>query len=154
MNLLLGWSFRLPAMFAVLAFVLLAPPAAAGDGEDYGTVVGVIWLRCYDGDTCTFNIPGWPAVVGERITVRIRGLDTPEVKGRCARERELAREARRTVVDALREATAIEFRRVGRDKYFRLLAEVWADGESVGDRLLARGLARPYDGGTKHAWCE
>ena len=40
------------------------------------TFEGVIWLRCYDGDTCTFTIPSVHPFFGEKISVRIRGIDT------------------------------------------------------------------------------
>ncbi|MBT9528863.1 MAG: thermonuclease family protein, partial [Pseudomonas sp.] len=41
---------------------------------------------------------------------------------------------------------------IRRDKYFRLLAEVWIDGHSLGDLLLKAGLAKVYTGGTKSPW--
>ena len=43
----------------------------------------------------------------------------------------------------------IDLREVERGKYFRLVAEVIADGENMSDVLLERGLAWPYDGGTR-----
>ena len=43
----------------------------------------------------------------------------------------------------------IDLREVERGKYFRLVAEVIADGENLSDVLLARGLAWPYDGGKR-----
>jgi endonuclease YncB( thermonuclease family) len=54
----------------------------------------------------------------------------------------------------LRQAKVISLKHVGRDKYFRLDAEVWADGENMSTVLLAEGLARPYDGGKRKGWCE
>jgi endonuclease YncB( thermonuclease family) len=38
--------------------------------------------------------------------------------------------------------------------YFRLLAEVWVDGESLGESLIDAGYARPYAGGKKQGWCQ
>jgi len=32
-----------------------------------------------------------------------------------------------------------------RDKYFRVLAEVWIDGESLGEKLESDCLAKEYD---------
>ena len=41
-----------------------------------------------------------------------------------------------------------------RDKYFRILAGIRADGRDVGRMLIEAGLAVQYDGGTKTAnWC-
>ena len=38
-----------------------------------------------------------------------------------------------------------------RDKYGRLLGDLYVEGRSVGDILVEEGLACPYDGGTKKA---
>tara|TARA_R100000152_G_C6716845_1_gene143471 strand:- start:202 stop:612 length:411 start_codon:yes stop_codon:yes gene_type:complete len=38
-----------------------------------------------------------------------------------------------------------------RDKYGRLLGELYVEGKSVGDTLVEEGLACVYDGGTKNA---
>ena len=58
-------------------------------------------------------------------------------------------EARDALVERLRRAKALDLHEVKRGKYFRLVAEVIADEENMSDLLLARGLARPYDGGTQ-----
>ena len=57
--------------------------------------------------------------------------------------------ARDALVERLRQAKVIDLREVERGKYFRLVAEVIADGENLSDVLLERGLAWPYDGGTR-----
>ena len=75
---------------------------------------------------------------------RIRGA--PEVRTKCDAEKAAAREARDMLAERLRPATAIELREVTRGKYFRLVAEVLADGVNLSALLLERGLARPYDG--------
>ena len=46
----------------------------------------------------------------------------------------------------------VALRRVRRDKYFPLLAEVSSGGLSAGARLLELGLARRYHGGRREAW--
>ena len=43
----------------------------------------------------------------------------------------------------------IELHGVTRRKYFRLVAEVIADGENMSDVLLEAGLVRPYDSGRR-----
>ena len=41
-----------------------------------------------------------------------------------------------------------------RDKYFRINARVIADGQDLSEMLVVKGLAIPYDGGTKTKdWC-
>lgn len=54
----------------------------------------------------------------------------------------------------LTKAKQIKLKNIGRDKYFRILAEVWADDVSLSKAMLDAGLAKPYDGGTKEVWLE
>ena len=52
-----------------------------------------------------------------------------------------------------RKAITIELKNPQRDKYFRVLAEVWIDGESLGEKLKSDGLAKEYDGeGARPEW--
>ncbi len=106
-------------------------------------------VSVYDGDTFTINIPDWPAVVGEKITVRVFGIDTPEMRGSTVKEYGLAVKARDRLKDLLDNAKNVKLHAVQRDKYFRLLAEVYADKKNVGAILVGEGLAKPYFGGTK-----
>ncbi|MCX2802266.1 thermonuclease family protein [Microbulbifer thermotolerans] len=131
-------------MFRALLLCALALPAAAQQVE----VVAV-----YDGDTFTANVPGWPDIVGHRIGVRVKGVDTPELRGQCPEEKRLARRARQYTVALLRSAEVVELREVERDKYFRLLAEVWADGQRLDLMLIQAGLGREYHGGKRRGWC-
>ncbi len=114
----------------------------------------VLFHGCYDGDTCTFSFPTLPPIFGDRIPVRLAGIDTPEMHGRCPREASLAREARAFTETFLARAKQIEITDLRRDKYFRLDARVKADGQDLSIALLKAGLAELYDGGTKTArWC-
>lgn len=110
---------------------------------------------CYDGDTCTVTLSdaSLPAVLAEHLPVRIAGIDTPERRSHCAAERRLAATAREFLRGRLARATRIDLVAPQRDKYFRLLAMLRADGQDLGAALLAAGLARPYGGGTKMPWC-
>jgi endonuclease YncB( thermonuclease family) len=134
-------------MLWLALFFFWALPAQAEDLEQ------VQYVRCYDGDTCTFNLPGVPAVFGKNISVRLLGIDTPEKYGLCVQEVLMASKAMVLLNLRLRQAKVISLKNVGRDKYFRLDAEVWADGENMSTMLLAEGLARPYDGGKRKGWC-
>ena len=51
------------------------------------------------------------------------------------------------------QASKIELAEPRRDKYFRILAKVMADGNEVAQELVKAGLAVPYDGGKKRDWC-
>ena len=67
----------------------------------------------------------------------------------------LAVEAREEVKSLLSKANRIDLVNIGRDKYFRILADVIADGVSIKLILLSKNLAYEYDGGTKAKtdWC-
>ncbi len=141
---------RLTMMLMVLLPLLLG--AACAHAENF---IDVTYYTCYDGDTCTFTIHGVPDVFGKKIGVRLAGIDTAEVRAECDHEYALAIQARDLVRDMLGNASHITLRDVSRGKYFRLVAQIEADGVDVSQRLLERGLAVPYDGGTKtHKWCE
>jgi endonuclease YncB( thermonuclease family) len=83
------------------------------------------------------------------------GIDTPEIKGMCENEKALARQARAFTHNLMIGAQAIELLEPKRDKYFRILARVMADGKEVAQELVAAGFAVPYNGhGRKKNWCE
>ena len=115
--------------------------------------IGVAYLKSYDADTLTVDIPGWPPVVGDNISVRVRGIDAPEIRGECPREESAAIAARDAARAFLRQGDVV-LRNIGRDKYFRLLADVYVDGESLAGYLLDQGMAREYSGGTRQGWCD
>lgn len=140
-----------------LAVTLLLPAIALGD---YGSVRVDEITSFYDGDTFRAQINDWPPVIGERIPVRIAGINAPERRSRCdteagkERERELAADARIYLVERLRGAESIELRRIERGSFFRIIAEVWADGENVGQKMIEAGHALPYqEGQGGKAWC-
>lgn len=128
-------------------------PACAHDDKTFRCVEV---LKNYDGDTLTVNIPNVPALIGKKISVRVHGIDTPEVKTKNQCEKEAGRMARNLVTSTLKNAKSIELHNVQRDKYFRILADVMVDGKSLKDVLLKNNLAYAYDGGTKQHpdWCK
>lgn len=121
---------------------------------DYGTVQVDQVNSIYDADTFNITVNAWPAIIGKNIRVRVGSLDTPENKGECQEEVEAALLAKQATVAFLRDAKTIELRHMKRDKFFRIDAEVYADGKNLGEYLLAQGHARTYDGGKRHGWCE
>jgi len=109
---------------------------------------------CYDGDTCYIDVPFLPDSL-RKMSIRILGIDTPEIKGKCDKEKELALEAREFANKAFREANEIDYQDLAWDKYGgRLLTNVYLDGKLYSKMIIDAGLARPYDGGTKEGWCD
>ena len=120
--------------------------------KHYGDVEISQVTSIYDGDTFRCNIPNWPPIIGHRISVRINGIDTPEMRDPRPEIRELARQAKMFTVGKLRAAKKIELRNIKRGKYFRIIADVYVDGFSLARMLLNAGLAKSYHGGKKPKW--
>ena len=123
--------------------------------KEYGNITINEVTSIYDGDTFRVNIKGYPSIVGERVPIRINGVDTPEMRGKCVKEKTLAREAKQFTVSKLRDAKVIELRHMQRGKYFRIVADVYVDDKSLADLLIQDNLAVRYDGGAKiKDWCK
>lgn len=107
-----------------------------------------------DGDTVKVVVEVW-ASQSLTTAIRLRGVDTPEIKGKCAGERELAAKGKARVAGLLPAGTTVTLTQLGPDKYHgrHVAAIVLRDGTNVAALLIAEGLARPYDGGKKSSWC-
>ena len=139
-------------LFAI--FLICVMPVTALADKTYGSVTIAEITSIYDGDTFRANIPDYPPIIGQHIGIRIKGVDTPEMRGQCEQEKNMARKAKQYTVTTLRNAKTIELRNMQRGKYFRIVADVYADGQSVGEGLVREGLAVVYDGGKKvKDWC-
>lgn len=116
-------------------------------------VYAITVLSVHDGDTFKAQVPLWPGLSAVTL-VRVLGVDTPELRGRCSTEREAAERARVFTTQALAAARHITLTQLTEDKYGgRIVANVLLDGVSLSERLIAAGLAHSYDGGTKTPWC-
>jgi len=123
--------------------------------EESNNYYGAEYVRNYDGDTVTFDLPKLHPLIGNKIPVRIRGIDTPEIRGKCQQEKELAVKAKLFVTKMLSGADTLDLIDMQRDKYFRIVADILVDGEWLKDVLLKKGLAAPYEGKTKRKdWCK
>ena len=138
------------ALFTILFFTLLNIQAA----PQYGTVTVSKVNSVYDGDTFRVDINSLPPIVGKNIAIRVNGVDTPEIRGKCQYEKNLALKARDFVRDKLSNAKEIKLTNLQRGKYFRVVANVVVDGVSLEQELLDNKLAYRYDGGRKLSWCE
>lgn len=115
-----------------------------------GSFLAVV-LLVNDGDTFKARIEVWPGVEVQ-TAVRVRGIDTPEIKGKCVAEKEAAIKARERLRSLLISDVVVYD--VELDKYAgRVDANVVADGKDVAAILIAEGLARPYTGGARKGWC-
>jgi endonuclease YncB( thermonuclease family) len=106
-------------------------------------------IKVYDGDTFTLasklpynNSPLY------RFSVRMNGIDSPEIKGKTAKEKELA-VASRDALKALIMNQMVELRNVNTEKYGRILADVYIGELCINTWMIDNNYALRYDGGTK-----
>jgi len=108
-------------------------------------------IKVYDGDTITIACGLPPYEPGKPIyrwSVRLRGIDAPEMRTKCVNEKGCAMLAKEMMAAQVLDKV-VTLENVSYDKYGRVLADVFVDSVNVTDRLLANNLAVPYDGGTK-----
>ena len=134
----------------ILALVLLLSLPFSALADD---LIGVEFVKVHDGDTLIINLPALPPVFGHHLGVRLRGIDTPELHGKCEAEARKARAARDYVIQRLSQAKAVALKDPARDKYFRLDVTVMVDGVNLNQDLIQRGYARPYTGQRRQGWC-
>lgn len=142
------------ALRLALPLIVALPAPAADAAETLSGPVAATVLEVIDGDTIAVSARIW---LGQAIETRVRlaGIDTPELRGRCARERALAEQAR----DALTAQIAgrpVVLRDIRYGTYAgRVVALVSAEGTAdMGQALRAAGLARAYSGrGPRPDWC-
>jgi len=138
----------------IILVVLVAHYVVAGNHEDKPLdFKNVKVLRVYDGDTIFVNINKIPPVLGYDLGVRLRGIDTPEIRGKCDHEKELAKQAKILVLEKIiKNKYKVDLKNCERGKYFRIVCDVYAP-DNIGDMLIENNLAYDYEGGTKIDWC-
>ena len=92
-------------------------------------------LRVIDGDTFACDIDEHSAIAGKNISIRLRGINTPELRSKDPEERLSAIFEKQRLSDLLANARVIELRNIDRDKYFRIDADVYIDGEPLLPKL-------------------
>ena len=79
--------------YLVIALIFSSSVSAQNTNQSSDYIVSEI-ISVYDGDTFRANINELPDIVGKNIAIRILGIDTPEIKGECEKEKTLAIKAR------------------------------------------------------------
>ncbi len=106
-------------------------------------------VKVYDGDTITIvsKLPFNESPL-YKWSVRLYGIDCPEIKGKNEEEKEIAQIAKKEV-EKLCLNKNIKLENVNLDKYGRILANVLIDDINISNFLINKKLAVSYDGGTK-----
>lgn len=146
--------------FRVVVLLFLATAATplvgthlAGAAQTFGGPVEARVISVLEGDTFLAEALVWPGHP-VRVNVRIRGIDAPEMKARCAAERAAAVGARDALAGLLTQGGVIISNIAGAKYYGRVLADVTTpDGRPLDRFLLDRNLVRLYGGGRRETWC-
>ena len=107
-------------------------------------------IKVYDGDTITIasKMP-YDASPLYRFSVRLNGIDTPEIKGKTEDEKSMALEARNKLSELIMNKQVF-LKNVSSEKYGRILADVYLDDTiHINQWLIDNRYAVKYDGGTK-----
>ena len=122
---------------------------------DENTFRCVKYIKNHDGDTITFHIPRVHPLIGKNIKVRLKGINTAEINGTAPCEKEKALKAKNLVAQKLQSAKTIHLLNIRRGTFFRIIADVIIDGQSLSKVLLEEKLALPYRKKSKGKinWC-
>ena len=112
-------------------------------------VTGGQVIKVYDGDTITIasKLP-WADSPLYRFSVRLNGIDTPEIKGKDDDEKELAKLARDFMSELILRKIVV-LKNVSLEKYGRILADVYLGDVNLNKLMVEKRFAVTYDGGTK-----
>lgn len=144
----------MPAAFILTLGLAIYPVTTAYAGENQwrsisGPVTAEV-IRIIDGDTIEVDAHPWPGHA-VRVSVRLRGIDTPERRSRCTDQRAAALLARNELQRLVTGVPTVELINVSGGKYYgRVLADMTAGNRDVATAMLESGLARAYRGGKRH----
>ena len=143
---------RFPMTGALLPAIAALATAAPLSAADYSWPV----VRVVDGDTVKVDASADLPPELASLSVRLRGVDTPE-KGRgakCDAEERAGRAATAFTEYAIEKAGSIVVRNPAWGKWGgRVVADLVLDGSSLSSALLEAGHARRYDGSKRDGWC-
>lgn len=112
-------------------------------------------LRAIDGDTVEIQVDFLPSELGNKLHIRIWGVDTPEkgFRAQSEHEKELGLKASEFTKNAITNAKEVKVSLIMWDKFGgRVLGDVIIDGKSLRQLLLDNGYAREYYGDKKQSW--
>ena len=111
--------------------------------------------RAVDGDTVEVQVDWLPAELGNKLKIRVYGVDTPEkgARAKCEAEAMLGAKATEfTKKFVANKNASVEIKEW--DKFGgRILGDVIVNGKSLRAELISKGYAREYFGDAKKSWC-
>ena len=141
------------AMLCGVAVLLFHTPGVRAEPQPLEGPLPAFVERVIDGDTLAVRVRIW-LNQELKVLVRLAGIDTPELKGRCLSERRMARAARRFVQQKVGQRK-IYLTNIRRGKYAgRVVANVQlATGDTLSSTLIQAGFAQTYAKRRHRGWC-
>jgi len=114
-------------------------------------------IKVYDGDTITIatRLPYKDSPL-YRFPIRLKGIDTAEIKSKNENEKKHAKVARDALSELILHKTVL-IKNIENEKYGRILADVYLEELCVNEWMIEKSYAVKYDGGTKQipiSWTE
>jgi endonuclease YncB( thermonuclease family) len=106
-------------------------------------------IKVYDGDTITIaaKLPFDKSPL-YRLSVRLNGIDTPEIKGKTDDEKTAAKQVKDALSNLILNK-CVSLKNIQTEKYGRILADVYIGELHINQWLITEKYAVKYDGGTK-----
>lgn len=112
------------------------------------------FIKNYDGDTATFNVPNIHPLFGQKLNISLAKVKSPSIYSRNKCEKKLAKEIKIKVRKILKDAKSIEVKNIARDKKFAIKGELFINGKSLSKRLLKEQMAVPIKDYKNTDWCK
>ena len=150
-------TIRLVVLLGILAAIFVKEglgldilPASSG----FSSVGGGRFTLCSTGNQAQCVVDG-DTIHYAGLKIRLEGIDAPETyQFKCSSELALGKRATNRLLELINSGPFEIVNRGGRDEdiYGRKLRTIERDGRSLGDVMVAEGLARRWDG-ARHSWC-
>lgn len=109
--------------------------------------------KVYDGDTITVDLDLGFGLFKNKLSIRLFGIDTPEIRDSSPEVVGLANAAREKLLEMVPVGSKCIVRSMELDKYGRPVSVIYdANGRNINQEMLKCGLAKPYSGGARPSW--
>lgn len=130
----------------LLTSLLFAGVTASADNYQLRAVAVI------DGDTIKADICLGLGVALTTQSIRLAGIDTPEVHKASYEESMAGIDVKKWLTFRVIDGKTFEIKNATRDKYGRVMGDLYIDNVNVCTELLLKGFAREYKGEAKTPW--
>lgn len=152
----LKMSKNIVFVLLIMVSIMLSSFVMAKSEEPVANFTDAKYLYNYDGDTINFHIGDTLPVIFQNMSIRLYGIDTPELHSKNSCESTLSHKIQAFVENELKSAKKIDLVGCEKGKYFRLVCSISYDDKDLTKTLLDKRYGVPYYGDTKEKvdWCK